>query len=416
MISIIIPVYNQHEMTEECLQAIHANTEDYEIILVDNGSTPAIEGATIRNDLNAGFPVAVNQGIRAANGNVIILLNNDCVVTPYWAQHLVTWLDVFDIVAPMTNYCAGLQQVALPVYNDIKELNKRAFAWYEDNRLESQEVKWVIGFCMAFRKNLYDELGEFDESLWPCSGEELDLCLRARAAGYTVGIARDVYVHHAGSQTFKDLERAGSLNYQKICDRNERHVAEKWGEFWDRQAIEEENGHTVTIGDHSYVDGEIDISFKEDARLHIGKFCSIAKGCKVILGGNHRGDWISAYPFPAMFEGIVGAGYRMSKGDVVIGNDVWIGQDVTILSGVTIHNGAIVGAGSIVTKDVEPYSVTAGNPATIRKYRFPATDIMRLMQTRWWDWTDGRIKEAAPLLMSGDLVSFFTYVDAEAAA
>ena len=91
MLSIVIPVFNQHEMTQECIESVRANTQDYELIVVDNGSNPPIplksmqepifKFTTIRNETNLGFPVAVNQGIRAATGDRIILLNNDCIVS-----------------------------------------------------------------------------------------------------------------------------------------------------------------------------------------------------------------------------------------------------------------------------------------------------------------------------------------------
>jgi predicted SAM-dependent methyltransferase len=92
---------------------------------------------------------------------------------------------------------------------------------------------------MAFKKSLFDEIGEFDESLWPCSGEEIDFCLKARAAGHKIGIAQDVYVHHEGSKTFQAMESAGQIEYAQIVERNDKHLAEKWGDFWQKQIVRE---------------------------------------------------------------------------------------------------------------------------------------------------------------------------------
>jgi GT2 family glycosyltransferase len=246
MLSIVIPSYNQHEMTQDCLSAIRANTRDYELILVDNGSTPpySVEsvhkrGSLIRNENNTGFPFAINQGIRQSRGDVILLLNNDCIVSAGWAFWLMHHLETYSIVSPVTNYCAGIQRVTAPVYHNEGELAQVAEKWAKDHAGESQEVNWVIGFCMAFKKSLWEEIGPFDESLWPCSGEELAFCLRARHTGHRIGIASAVYVHHHGSQTFKDLEQSGQVKYNEICARNEKHVMEKWGEFWTKQLIEE---------------------------------------------------------------------------------------------------------------------------------------------------------------------------------
>ncbi|MFA5075626.1 MAG: glycosyltransferase [Candidatus Babeliales bacterium] len=238
MISIIIPVYNQHEMTRDCRNAVRVNTRgEWEIIVIDNGSNPPIEDVTIRNETNLGFPVAVNQGIRAAKGDVIILLNNDVIVTPGWADRLLYHLNTFDIVAPMANYCAGLQQeVALETYNDDKELNAAAVKWGEAHDKEFIEVNFTIGFCMAFRRKLWETIGDFDESLWPCSGEEIDFCFRAREKGYRIAIARDAFVHHIGSQTFFAMEKEGLLKYRDTIYQNDRHLAKKWGaDFWDHQ-------------------------------------------------------------------------------------------------------------------------------------------------------------------------------------
>lgn len=245
MISIIIPAYNQHELTEQCIASVCRHTKDMEIVLVDNGSTPRYSetGAdiTIRNEENLGFPKAVNQGIEAANGEIIVLLNNDVIVTRDWAKRLVDHLRQFAIIAPMTNYCTGLQRITTPVYETEEELNAVAAELSLTSSVSAGgsvlAVNWIIGFCMAFKKSLWEKLGPFDESLWPCSGEEIDFCLRARAAGHKVGIARDVYVHHFGSQTFVDMQTAGQIQYNQIVERNNRHLAEKWGEKWIKQAV-----------------------------------------------------------------------------------------------------------------------------------------------------------------------------------
>ena len=248
MLSIIIPVYNQAEMSTECIRAIREHTKDFELVIIDNGSTPAFkppftgfaETVLIRNEKNLGFPAAVNQGIEAATGDNVCLLNNDVFVTPGWAGRLVGWLGEYSIVGPLTNYCAGMQKAAIPFYGNLDELSKEAAALAQENQGAGKDVNFVIGFCMVFPKSLYYEIGAFDESLWPCSGEEIDFCLRARAAGHRIGIAMDVYLHHEGSKTFEDMERTGQLEYLKVVDRNDKHLSEKWGpDFWQKQEVRE---------------------------------------------------------------------------------------------------------------------------------------------------------------------------------
>jgi len=256
MVSIVLPVFNQPSMTEDCLAAIRANTQDYEIVLVDNGSDPPLywsdgsldqgDRLIIRNETNLGFPAAINQGIRASKGDVIVLLNNDVTVTPHWAERLMAVLEDYSIVGPMTNFAAGFQRTTVCAYANEQELNQEAEKrWYTYEK-SVVEVNWLIGFCMMFRKSLFDELGEFDESLWPCSGEELDFCLRARSKGHRLGVAFGVYVHHEGSVTFNMMDKERTIEYAKIVDRNHDHVAKRWGkDFWERQRMESDIPKTV---------------------------------------------------------------------------------------------------------------------------------------------------------------------------
>ncbi|MCR6848078.1 MULTISPECIES: CatB-related O-acetyltransferase [Bacillus] len=164
------------------------------------------------------------------------------------------------------------------------------------------------------------------------------------------------------------------------------------------------------IGDYTYSKvGPSIFSWNDETKLKIGKFCSLGEEVVFILGGEHRADWITTYPFNAFFnEGAHITGHPSSKGDIVVGNDVWIGYQSCILSGVTIGNGAIIGAKSVVTKDVPPYAIVAGNPAKFVRYRFPQETIEKLENLAWWDWDISVIKGAIPFLLSNKITEFFT--------
>ena len=151
----------------------------------------------------------------------------------------------------------------------------------------------------------------------------------------------------------------------------------------------------------------------EGPTLRIGSFCSIAAGSQIFLGGEHRVDWVTTYPFSALWPEAHGIeGYPRIRGDVVIGNDVWIGGDAIILSGVSIGDGAVVAAGAVVTKIVEPYCVVAGNPARVLRTRFDERSIQRLLVLKWWDWDDAKIKHFLPLLLADDIERFLAAAEA----
>ena len=161
------------------------------------------------------------------------------------------------------------------------------------------------------------------------------------------------------------------------------------------------------IGEWTHGHYGLQVLSAEGGTLRIGKFCSIARGVTIILGGEHRTDWVSTYAFPALVGGAeTYQGHSRSKGDVIIGNDVWIGINSIIMSGVTLADGMVVGAGSVVRRSFPPYSVVAGNPASLAGYRFPKEIIDELIKIRWWDWPIEKIREAFPLLLSSEVEQF----------
>ena len=127
----------------------------------------------------------------------------------------------------------------------------------------------------------------------------------------------------------------------------------------------------------------------------------------IFLGSEHRIDWVSTYPFPFFWsEAKSITGHPSTKGDVVIGNDVWIGFGATILSGVTIGDGAAIGACSVVTRDVPPYAIAAGNPVQVIRYRFDEETIQKLLQIKWWDWSEEKVTENIHLICSDSIGAF----------
>ncbi len=160
------------------------------------------------------------------------------------------------------------------------------------------------------------------------------------------------------------------------------------------------------IGKYTYGYPKI-MNWNEGAKLEIGSFCSIADEVVIFLGGNHRNDWITTFPFNVLFENYKYIkGHPATKGDVIIGNDVWIGYGATILSGVHIGDGAVIGARSVVSRNVEPYSIVIGNPAKEVKKRFDPETIEELLKLKWWNWEINKIKDNIELLQSNKIIEF----------
>jgi acetyltransferase-like isoleucine patch superfamily enzyme len=146
----------------------------------------------------------------------------------------------------------------------------------------------------------------------------------------------------------------------------------------------------------------------EGTKLIIGKFCSIAEGVTVFLGANHRVDWFTTFPFGHTRESVFSKvkkdhGHPSSKGDIIIGNDVWVATNAVIMSGVKIGDGAVIAAYSIVTKDVPPYTIVAGNPAKQIRKRFNDDVINKLLELKWWDKSESEINEISDILCSNDI-------------
>jgi virginiamycin A acetyltransferase len=142
---------------------------------------------------------------------------------------------------------------------------------------------------------------------------------------------------------------------------------------------------SIELGEHSYK-GSVTVQVwnNKSAVVKVGKFCSLANNIRFIIDGNHKMTGFSTFPFKEV-KGWDCPVNVWGKDHPIVGNDVWIGQDVVIYSGVKIGNGAVIAGQSVVTKDVPAYSLVAGNPARVKKYRFSEEIIKDLEELKWWD-------------------------------
>ncbi len=276
--SIIVPCCGQRAFTQLCLQALFRHTRPgWELIVVDNGSTDdtaeylegirdaaAVPVTVIANRQNLGFPAAINQGLREACGEYLVLLNNDAVVTDGWLDQLVALSALEEtedltaknaksgsraspdsgsgpggrgeaggsakmrigLVGPMANYAAPPQRVDEVPYRDLDEMHTFARQWRERHRGQWFTAGKLSGFCLLMKRAVYQAVGGLDERFGIGFFDDDDLAVRARRAGFELAVARDLFVHHFGSRTFV----GNGIDAGRLLEENARRFAEKWGD------------------------------------------------------------------------------------------------------------------------------------------------------------------------------------------
>ncbi|MGG6311749.1 glycosyltransferase family 2 protein [Paenibacillus macerans] len=238
--SIIIPTYNRKALLLECLDSIEAHTSlPYEIIVVDNGSEDGTAEEVRRrrgrirltvHPRNLGFARAINSGLMMAKGHTIVLLNNDVLVTERWLDQLLNCLRGFPDAAaagPVTNYISGEQLIDVP-YENVAEMPAFAAAHNAADPRKWRMTDRLVGFCVAFPRSTFEQIGYFDEGYEIGNYEDDDWVARLRLQGKRMVIAGDTFVHHYGSMTMKGL---GQQGFTDVNARNHDFFREKWGEL-----------------------------------------------------------------------------------------------------------------------------------------------------------------------------------------
>ncbi|MBS4022831.1 MAG: glycosyltransferase family 2 protein [Dethiobacter sp.] len=234
-VSIIIPVYNNLKYTKFCLKSIWQNTSgDYEIIVVNNGSSDETKDylkhfsqiRAIHNQENLGFARAVNQGLSAARGDYIIILNNDCIVTAEWTQRLlrVAKNKNVGIVGVMSNFARSPQLIKVKNKNisNIPKIAQKIRKKYNNIFFYTTRV---VGFCMLIKRALIEKIGGFDSRFGLGTFEDDDFSLRSSLCGYQNAIAKDVFIFHFGSVTFKKE----NIKFKLLLRENWHKFKDKWG-------------------------------------------------------------------------------------------------------------------------------------------------------------------------------------------
>lgn len=235
--SIVILTYNNLQYTKLCIDSIRQYTDSasYEMIVVDNHSTDGTaewlnqqsDIKTVINEENLGFPKACNQGIILAQGDSVLLLNNDTVVTPNWLSNLRTCLfssEKIGAVGAVTNSCSNFQIVPYQ-YNTIDQMIEIAKQHNHSNSSLWEDRLRLVGFCLLIKRDVIDKIGLLDERFSPGNYEDDDYCMRMHTAGYRLVLCKDTYIHHYGSTSFKQQPQS----FNNLLSKNAKLFENKWG-------------------------------------------------------------------------------------------------------------------------------------------------------------------------------------------
>lgn len=256
--TIIVPVLDNLVCTRMALESALASTEiAHELLIIDNGSQHSTreylsvlssrnpQVRIVRNQHNLGFAKAVNQGLEAARGDVLVILNNDTLVTPGWLEGLAGHLADAEIglVGPVTNRCGNAAEVETS-YRTYGELLQEAA---ERRRRSATVVDLPVAvmFCVALRRSVLDTVGVLDERFGTGMFEDDDYARRVREAKLRVACAEDVLVHHVGEATIGDLAATGV--YGELFRSNRLRYEEKWGVRWEPHQKRADAGYEALI-------------------------------------------------------------------------------------------------------------------------------------------------------------------------
>jgi GT2 family glycosyltransferase len=244
--SIVIVTYNNVEYTRLCLNSIYENTihPNFDVIVVDNASNDATVKflkafkadheniQVIYNPINQGFARANNLGIAAAQGDYIVLLNNDTIVTRVWLSRLINYLHDQEVglVGPVTNGVSNEACVEM-LFTDMDALDKFATTLAKERSGTLIPIKMLAMYCIAGRRQVFQQVGPLDEQFGIGMFEDDDYSLRIRRAGYRIVVAEDVFIHHFGRSGFKLM---GNEQYLALFEENRRKFETKWNIDWEQ--------------------------------------------------------------------------------------------------------------------------------------------------------------------------------------
>ena len=307
--SIVVVTHDGLLFTRLCLEEMLGAAADhaFEVVVVDNASsdgTPeylrrlAAADPRVRlvlNPANEGFAAACNQGARIAVGDTLVFLNPDTLPVGDWLPRLVAHLSDEGVgaVNPVTNRIGTEAEVAdAPrTLGEVRRTSERRAA----AGAAARDADMLAFFCLAIRREVWDEVGELDESFGIGLFEDDDYSERLRAAGYRLLCAEDVYVHHFGEAAFGELVPDG--RYAELFEENRRRFEAKWERAWARPGCAVPDGYGSLVTEVRDTAGRLGA----DARVAV-----VSRGDPELVAldgptGEHfpqdeRGVWAGHYP------------------------------------------------------------------------------------------------------------------------
>ncbi|WP_404616337.1 glycosyltransferase [Rhodanobacter hydrolyticus] len=253
-VSVIVVTYNNLDLTKACLSSLeqYSDYTNLEVIVVDNASsdgTPDYLAAwaaagkdrrLILNLDNRGFAAANNQGLAVADGDYLVLLNNDTHVTPGWIATLVAHLGRtkgLGMIGPVTNNIGNEARIEIS-YDDMDGMLHAAADYTTRHAGLLTPLRTAAFFCVMVPRAVYEKVGPLDEAFGIGFFEDDDYCRRVEQAGWGIACADDVFVHHHLSASFNKLKLE---QRQTLFERNKAIYEAKWGawsphKYRDRQA------------------------------------------------------------------------------------------------------------------------------------------------------------------------------------
>ena len=240
--SVIVITYNNLELTNACLHSLETLSDyaNLEVIVVDNASsdhTPKFlrewqaarhNRHIILNSDNRGFAAASNQGLQAARGEYLALMNNDVHVTWGWLRTMINHLRhdrSIGLIGPVTNNIGNEAKIDIR-YADLSEMQVRAARFTREHMGITMPLRTAAFFCVVMPRTTYEKVGPLDEAYGQGFFEDDDFCRRVEQEGLRILCAEDVFVHHHLSASFNDVRHR---ERRLLFEQNRTRYEAKWG-------------------------------------------------------------------------------------------------------------------------------------------------------------------------------------------